>query len=65
MNLKQLYTLLLLSIGMTNIVQANQKLVGNPAPIFSSQAVFPDGSVDNFNLDDYLGKNIVLYIGLP
>lgn len=52
--------LILSSIIFSN-VQASQKLIGQPAPIFKSQAVFPDGSVGNLNLEDYKGKNIVLY----
>ncbi len=38
------------------------KLLGKIAPIFTGQAVFPDGSIKDFDLQDYIGKfNIVLY----
>ena len=37
------------------------KLVGKPAPIFSGQAVYPDGSAGELNLKDYIGKNLVIY----
>ena len=36
-------------------------LLNKKAPHFTASAVFPDGSVDSFNLKDYLGKKIVLY----
>ena len=31
------------------------------APNFTTQALFPDGSVKKISLEDYLGQNVVLY----
>jgi peroxiredoxin Q/BCP len=47
----------------SNFIQARKpKLVGKPAPIFTAQAVFPDGTIQSFDLRDYIGKaDIVLY----
>lgn len=42
-------------------LQASQKLTGKKAPLFSGQAVFPDGSIDTFYLKDYIGQNVVVY----
>ncbi|MBV8661359.1 MAG: peroxiredoxin [Candidatus Dependentiae bacterium] len=42
-------------------MQASQKLVGKPAPVFCNQAVYPDGSVKDFDLKNFIGQNIVLY----
>jgi len=59
MNLKYI-TAFLLFFGFSN-VQARHKLEGKPAPLFSGQAVFPDGSIKEFALKDYKGQKIVLY----
>ena len=59
MNVKY-FTAFLLFLGF-NSLQANHKLQGHPAPFFSGQAVFPDGSIKEFNLKDYSGQKIVLY----
>ena len=47
----------------SNFLQARKpKLVGKPAPNFTAQAVFPDGMIQSFNLNDYIGKtDIALY----
>jgi thioredoxin-dependent peroxiredoxin len=42
-------------------MQASQNLAGKKAPLFKGEAVFPDGSVDTFELKDYIGQNIVIY----
>ena len=42
-------------------IHASQKLVGKQAPSFKGQAVFPDGTVQDFDLENYEGQNIVLY----
>ena len=42
-------------------VSLSQKMVGRQAPLFIGQAVFPDGIVGDFNLEDYIGKKIVIY----
>ena len=36
-------------------------LVTKPAPDFSAQAVFPDGSIRELSLSDYKGKYVVLF----
>jgi len=59
MNLKY-FTVLLLFLGFSN-VQAKNKLEGELAPQFSGQAVFPDGSVKEFNLKDYKNQKMVIY----
>jgi len=59
MNFKY-FTAFLLFLGFNNI-QAKHKLEGKPAPIFSGKAVFPDGSVKDFNLNDYKNQKMVIY----
>jgi len=51
---------LLLSLSFNN-AQANQKFIGKLAPAFHSQAVFPDGTIGEFKLQDFIGQDIVLY----
>ena len=60
MNFKRLIYIFLAFFNFDKI-QALQKLVSKPAPIFKGQALFPDGTISEFNLRDYIGKNIVLY----
>ena len=60
MNFKNIFALILI-IMPCFYAQASQKLVGKKAPFFTGQAVFPDGTIDDFNLKDYSGKRIVLY----
>jgi len=36
-------------------------LINQPAPLFRAPAVFPDGSVHDLALQDYIGKKVVLY----
>ena len=60
MNFKRFFALILIAFGF-NSIQARQKLVGKSAPTFSSQAIFPDGTIGEFKLEDYIGQNIVLY----
>ena len=60
MNIKYIFALALCAISFDSI-QASQSLTGKKAPIFSGQAVFPDGTIDIFNLKDYTGQNIVVY----
>ena len=50
----------LLFLGF-NCVQAKNKLEGTQAPIFSGQAVFPDGSVKDFDLSKYPHQKMVIY----
>lgn len=59
MKLKHALTLFL-SLNF-NITQTSQKLIEKSAPVFHSQAVSPDGTICEFNLQDYIGQNIVLY----
>ncbi|MDP3787971.1 MAG: peroxiredoxin [Candidatus Chromulinivorax sp.] len=65
MNVKFLMSLLLISLSAIAYAKSktslSQKLVHKSAPKFKAQAVFPDGVVDDLNLDDYAGQNIVLY----
>ncbi len=49
-----------LTLSLTSM-HANQSLVGKKAPEFIAKALFPDGSISDFNLKDYFGKKIVLY----
>lgn len=65
MNAKHIIALLIV-IGFSTAyaaskTPASQKLVGKPAPRFNRQAVFPDGTVGDFNLEDYIGQNIIIY----
>ncbi len=41
--------------------QLTGKLIDKPAPIFSAQAVYPNGTIGELNLKDYVGKNLVIY----
>ncbi len=41
--------------------QLTQKLIGECAPLFNAQAVYPDGTVGEFNLKDYIGQSLVIY----
>jgi peroxiredoxin Q/BCP len=59
MNLKYFFCSLLGLCATTAF--ASHNLINKPAPHFKAQAVFPDGSVKNFDLADYQGKKIVLY----
>ena len=59
MNFKYISAFLLF-LGFNN-AQANHKLEGKPAPLFKGQAVYPDESIKKLDLNDYIGKNIVLY----
>ncbi len=66
MNVKILIGLLLcISLSVMAYAKSktslSQKLVGKPAPQFKEQAVFPDGTVSDLNLNDYFGQDIVLY----
>lgn len=65
MNLKYLFILSILitfSVVYSRAkVSLSQKLVGKAAPLFHGQAVFPDGTIGDFNLEDYIGQNIVIY----
>ncbi|MBP6869347.1 peroxiredoxin [Candidatus Babeliales bacterium] len=63
MNIKYLYAFILLSLLSISFynLQAASKLLGKAVPIFKSQAVFPDGSVGLFDLQDYVGKNLIIY----
>ena len=53
----------MLCVMFASFTQAfRPKLLGKVAPVFTGQAVFPDGSIKDFDLRDYIGKfNIVLY----
>lgn len=56
------YIVLVLSLIAISKAYSNQDLTNKPAPLFTAQAVYPNGSIHNFNLQDYIGKtNIVLY----
>lgn len=35
--------------------------IGQPAPLFSADALLPDGSFGRINLEDYVGKWVVLF----
>ena len=59
MNLKSLILPICLFINC-DALQAGKTLVGKKAPNFTGQAVFPNGSIDTFNLKDYEDQNIVL-----
>lgn len=59
MNFKKLWSLIF-SMNFYSL-QAGDALLHQKAPLFTSQAVFPDGSVQELNLADYIGKNLVLY----
>jgi peroxiredoxin Q/BCP len=65
MNYKYMIALLIvMSFGIAyarSKTRVSQNLIGKPAPRFNCQAVFPDGTVGDFNLDDYIGQNIVIY----
>lgn len=59
MNLK--YFLLSLLCINTPIMTPTASLINKPAPVFTAQAVFPDGSEQIIDLKKYLGQKIVLY----
>ncbi len=49
------------AITACGMAQAKQNLLGKPAPIFNGTAVWPDGSIKDFNVQNYIGQNIVIY----
>lgn len=61
MNLKKILSSLCCLNLLWSQADASQKLVGKAAPLFTGKAVFPDNSVHDFRLKDYVGHNIVLY----
>lgn len=62
MNKKQILYSILCSVTLFCSAQAKTKsILGQKAPDFSAKALFPDGSVKDFTLSDYAGKNVVLY----
>ncbi len=62
MTKKSFFYSILCSIALYAPIQAKTTtLIGQQAPDFISQALFPDGSVKEFKLSDYTGKKIVLY----
>lgn len=40
---------------------SDKKLINHPAPLFKAPALYPDGTVKDFNISDHAGKNIILY----
>ena len=42
-----------------NFIKPN--LINKQAPQFTAQAVFPDGTIGHFSLENYQGTNVVLY----
>lgn len=60
MNIKQFFAFFCLIFGCNNTL-THQNLVGKSAPIFKSKAIFPDGTISDFNLEDYIGQDIVIY----
>lgn len=65
MNIKHLFAFVALitfcSLYARTKQSFTQKLIGTPAPLFTGEALFPDGTIKDFALADYLGKNIVIY----
>lgn len=53
--------LLLLPLFLNHPIQTKDDLIGKNAPLFKSDAVFPNGSVKSFNLKNYIGKRLVIY----
>jgi len=41
--------------------RSDKKIIGHLAPSFKASALYPDGTVKDFNLSDHAGKNIILY----
>ncbi len=42
-------------------IQAKQSLLGKKAPLFTGQAILPDGSNATLHLKDYKHQNVVIY----
>ncbi len=65
MDTKYIFFLLIIISGTALYARRNTqltaKLIGKPAPIFNGQAVFPDGTIGELNLKDYIGKKLVIY----
>lgn len=67
MNFKKVIFSLFFALCAVKNVQAEaqpsnaQELVGKKAPIFKAPALLPDGTICNLNLQDYIGKKVVLY----
>ncbi len=57
----KLQYIFLCTILIPYLSYSNDSLVCKKAPLFSAQAVFPDGSVKKFNLKDFIGQNLILY----
>lgn len=58
MKLKHILPSLLL---ISHVSFSEVDLICKPAPLFSAQAVFADGTVKKFNLKDFIGQKLVLY----
>lgn len=50
-----------MSVALISTMVGKADLIGKPAPLFQAQMVCPDGSVQDFDLKDYIGCKIVLY----
>ncbi|MGZ6255077.1 MAG: peroxiredoxin [Candidatus Chromulinivorax sp.] len=55
------YSIILLCLAIYPLFAAKENLLNKKAPEFKAQAILPDGSIDTIDLQDYLGKNVVLY----
>ena len=55
------YILFLSILLFPMIFLAREKLLHKKAPLFTADAVFPDGSRETFDLKNYQGRNVVLY----
>ncbi|MCX5924148.1 MAG: peroxiredoxin [Candidatus Dependentiae bacterium] len=59
--LKKSLTLLACVAIVTSQIKAKNNVLGKPAPIFKAKAVHPDGSIRDFDLQDYIGSDFILY----
>ncbi|MBI2344465.1 peroxiredoxin [Candidatus Dependentiae bacterium] len=46
---------------ISHISYSDDNLLCKAAPLFTAQAVFPDGTIKKFDLKDFIGQKLVLY----
>ena len=57
-----LFFSIILALALCTLIEGKaNKILKEQAPDFTAKALFPDGSVKDFQLSDYAGKKIVLY----
>ncbi|HSW75736.1 MAG TPA: peroxiredoxin [Candidatus Saccharimonadales bacterium] len=58
---KKLAVVLLSAVLLATQIYSKNNVLGKPAPLFKAKAVYPDGSIRDFDLQDYIGSDFILY----